>query len=334
MTPLTTVDIILDATGDTTSDAAHRLDLSDLADHARLICPRSHAAKIKERLAEFRRLVAAPCLTRFGSGDFHHFSLMLLETLPCQRRPVTLILFDNHPDWFVLPPRYHCGNWVAGALGLPFIDRAVLIGQGGDDLCFVPMHFAPAADLASGRLTFHPLRVGSVRAPLTRVLSRSRCPRLGTDHRRLRFEAVEAVGLDTLVLRLAAELRGQAVYLSIDKDCLTTSAAATDWDQGGLGLDELARAVRVIAESVELVGADICGDRAATPLKGFFKRFDAGRLRARWVPPTPGEVELNARANRVLSAALGGHSGDARAPAASFAGSTLIGASINPGANA
>lgn len=232
---------------------------------------------------------------------------MLLETLPVPAGPVTLVLFDNHPDWFVLPPRYHCGNWVAGVLGLPWIERVILIGQGGDDLKFVPMHFAPAADLASGRLTIHPYRVNEVRAPLTRLRAADRDARLGADRRDLRFETVESVGLAVLSSRLAAELAGKSVYISIDKDCLRKSDAATDWDQGELGLRELASAVRAIAGSVELVGADLCGGRASDPLRGFFKRFDSGRLGQPWVPPNPAEIALNERADRELEAAFGVH---------------------------
>ncbi len=305
MTTLTPVYIQLETAARAEPDERRRVDVSDLAERARLMCPRAHAAKVKARLSEMRRRVVSPWLARFGSGDFHHLSLMLLETLPTPARPVSLVLFDNHPDWFVLPPRYHCGNWVAGVLGLPWIERVILIGQGGDDLKFAPMHFAPAADLASGRLTIHPYRVSEVRAPMTGLRAAGRDSRLGADRRLLRFETVESVGLSELASRLAAELAGRSVYISVDKDCLRASDAATDWDQGEIGLEELASAVRVIGEAVELVGADVCGGRASTPMSGLFKRFDAGRMGKKWVMPSPAEITLNARADRVLGAAFG-----------------------------
>lgn len=285
-------------------DSGSSLDLRDLAERARLICPRAHASKIKERIVALRRRLGAAWLTRFGSGDFHHLSLMLIETLT-PPRPVTLVLFDNHPDWFVLPPRYHCGNWVAGVLGLPWIERVILIGQGGDDLRFAPMHFAPLGDIASGRLSIYPYRTDRVRAPLTARRSLYRGGHVGRESGWMRFETVAELGLGAIASKLASELRGKPVYISVDKDCLRPSDAATDWDQGEIGLDDLVNALKTITIASELIGADVCGDRASTKLTGVWKRFDAGRLRVRWQAPTPADTGLNRAASEAICAALG-----------------------------
>ena len=41
----------------------------------------------------------------YGSGDFHHLTALWLRRI---REPLTLISFDNHPDWDVRPPRWCC----------------------------------------------------------------------------------------------------------------------------------------------------------------------------------------------------------------------------------
>ena len=52
---------------------------------------------------------------------------------------------------------------------------------------------------------------------------------------------------------------GEAVYLSIDLDVLRREDARTDWDQGGMTLDELLSAVGEIARTCRVLGVDVCG---------------------------------------------------------------------------
>ena len=53
------------------------------------------------------------------------------------------------------------------------------------------------------------------------------------------------------------------VYLSVDLDVLSPEFARTDWDQGGLTLPELTRALRRVAGSRPLLGVDLCGGNTA-----------------------------------------------------------------------
>src|SRR5689334_20738637 len=56
---------------------------------------------------------AEPKLWFMGSGDFHHISALLIETtLSTLDDPVTVIHFDNHPDWVNFSKGMHCGSWV------------------------------------------------------------------------------------------------------------------------------------------------------------------------------------------------------------------------------
>jgi arginase family enzyme len=77
--------------------------------------PRAAASAV-ERASAIQRARArmadtaagAPAVTMIGSGDFHHLAVLLLERA---REPVTVIHFDNHPDWVRWAPRWHCGSW-------------------------------------------------------------------------------------------------------------------------------------------------------------------------------------------------------------------------------
>jgi hypothetical protein len=71
-----------------------------------------------------RKKYATPWLTFLGSGDFHHLTLALLDSLPI-KEPLTLVLIDNHPDWFCENPTCHCGNWVSGVLALSWVKKII-----------------------------------------------------------------------------------------------------------------------------------------------------------------------------------------------------------------
>lgn len=50
------------------------------------------------------------------------------------------------------------------------------------------------------------------------------------------------------------------LYISIDKDVLTTDYAITDWDQGTMTLLEMTDILEKIFSTHEIYGVDICGD--------------------------------------------------------------------------
>src|SRR5437016_445728 len=47
-----------------------------------------------------------PPFVLLGSGDYHHLTAVFLRRVT---GPVTVISFDNHPDWDIRPPRWTCG---------------------------------------------------------------------------------------------------------------------------------------------------------------------------------------------------------------------------------
>ncbi|SEK19910.1 hypothetical protein SAMN02910377_00264 [Pseudobutyrivibrio ruminis] len=50
------------------------------------------------------------------------------------------------------------------------------------------------------------------------------------------------------------------LYISIDKDVLSTDYAITDWDQGTMTLPEMKEILEKIFSAHEIYGVDICGD--------------------------------------------------------------------------
>ncbi|MBX9720981.1 MAG: hypothetical protein K2X81_06290, partial [Candidatus Obscuribacterales bacterium] len=93
----------------------------------------------------------------------------------------------------------------------------------------------------------------------------------------LRFNTVRKNGADVLGDGLAKELAGKNVYITIDKDVLQESDAITDWDQGEMKLSELLSIVSRVADSANLVGVDVCGERAPQAIQGLLKSIDCGR---------------------------------------------------------
>ncbi len=238
-------------------------------------------AAVREVLRRWQVQYPQPWLTFLGSGDFHHLTLLLLETLLDQTPPVTLILIDNHLDWFAVPPRYHCGNWVSGALRLPWIRAAVLMGQDSPDLRGSRFWTAPFGELCTGRVSLFPYGRSRIRVPLRWPKTVSGAS--GSARRwygvELSFQTLQQCGTQQLFEELASRVAGQRVYLSIDKDCLAAPFAVTDWEQGRLSLEELRYGIHCLQKETQFVGADVCGEAAPEPLRGFWKRFDAGRLR-------------------------------------------------------
>ena len=53
-----------------------------------------------------------------------------------------------------------------------------------------------------------------------------------------------------------------ACHISIDKDALSPTYAATNWDQGSLTLDALKESITVLTAGHKILGIDICGERA------------------------------------------------------------------------
>ena len=228
-------------------DSAWRDDVAGLSRVDRLSWgPRlrycARRADMEEFWNETAPAISGSPFLLYGSGDFHHLTALWLRR--CVDEPLTLVVFDNHPDWDVRPPRWGCGGWVNRALELsPNVLRASIWGLGNFEPWWPSRTFANHRALRAGRLEVH------VWADERR---RRRQPRLtaGTmrpDNWRERFDA------------FAISLAGQRVYVSVDLDCLREDQATTNWEAGKFTRDDVAWAIERLHAQARVVGGDVCG---------------------------------------------------------------------------
>lgn len=187
-----------------------------------------------------------------GSGDFHHFSLGLIARY---QKPITVVLFDNHPDWMKPPHQYHCGTWVYSLARLPQVSRIIIVG------------------LESGDINGTGFKNGDVESYLNQKIIL------------LPYQAVEIqVGNETAILHsklsenladgiteIIGHIITNDVYITVDKDCLRQEDAYTNWEQGTLPIATVVRVIEAIQAKFNIVGADTVGDysppKFRSPLK-------------------------------------------------------------------
>lgn len=205
-------------------------------------------------------------LTRFvlyGSGDFHHLAGVLLRRI---KLPVTVVSFDNHPDWDVRPPHWACGGWVNRALELPHVKRASVWGCGNFELTLPSRLYANHKALKSRRLEIH----AWAERQSPGVQKRFNC--MTRENWRQRFD------------RFAESLAGQNVYVTVDLDCLRQGEAITNWENGLLTADEVAWAIGRLRQRSGIIGGDLCGawssPRFARALQRWAANWDHPKLPA------------------------------------------------------
>lgn len=264
----------------------------------RYICRREDRQRFERRL----NIRDARRLTFFGSGDFHHLTFSLLKQF---REPMSVVLFDQHPDWDVTSPFPCCGTWVNDALRLPHIERVIVLGAGDEDLGGGQLWRGNRAALRSGRLEIYPA-----------TLETSLWPGIGTfeiacgKRRRGRFlwKTLKEQGLSAILDDVLARLPTKRLYISVDKDCLQSQFARSNWDAGELELADVCAAIERLRTQCELVGADITGEWSAPRFCRAWVRAVSQADHPKQEAPSREELEINARTNLVLWRAFGGAS--------------------------
>src|SRR5512146_2851741 len=106
----------------------------DLGPAMRLWSREETLAALRARFAEASPEGEAE-LVFAGSGDFHHVTPLLLERAAARAgEPVTVLHFDNHPDWVRFARGRHCGSWVGRAARMSGVARVVTIGVTSPDI--------------------------------------------------------------------------------------------------------------------------------------------------------------------------------------------------------
>lgn len=244
-------------------------------------------------------------VTWMGSGDFHHVTALLLGLIAGQRGPLTVVQFDNHPDWACQPNGIHCGSWVRRVLDDGIVERVVTIGANSCDLRWPDLKRAGLDHLAEGRQVLFPLRPLRL-SPMSRR-QRSSSPRIARISSAsgcigARFDADTAE-------RVLAAIGAGSVYVTIDKDVLAGGGAATNWDQGTLELDDLTRWLNLLAANRRFAGVDVTGDYSrpvyAGPWRTRLRKRAEAILDQPWSAPGTHGPRANERTNLHLLGLLG-----------------------------
>lgn len=177
---------------------------------------------------------STPGIHFFDNGNYHYMSKLWTDRV---QEPFDLVVFDHHPD--MQPPRFEgilsCGGWIKEVLdNNKFVQNVIVIG--------VADHLVEE------------IREDLLQASAAEILNRV------TFIRESELSAVTLEGLSPDRVHLTSH--STPVYISIDKDALSTQEAATNWDQGSLTFEQLAETLQVLAENRKILGIDICGERA------------------------------------------------------------------------
>jgi hypothetical protein len=204
-----------------------------------------------------------PTLSFVGSGDFHHVSLALLHRI---NQPFNILILDNHPDWMRGIPFLHCGTWVRHAARLPNLRTIFHVGGDVDfDNSF--RFLAPWPELRSGKI---------------RVISAIRCFERGTwadcpvPTVRHQPDLEASPGrVQRLVDTFQNELKRWPLYISLDKDVMTSQDAVVNWDSGHLTLAEVQTVLAAFVGAADrrLAGMDVVGDWSPVRLRGLGRRI-------------------------------------------------------------
>ncbi|MDB5425094.1 MAG: Arginase [Phenylobacterium sp.] len=253
--------------------------------------------RLRARIASDLPAAQGPTLVFSGSGDFHHITPTLLDRAgeAAGHPPVTLVHFDNHPDWVKFANGAHCGSWVGWAARLPNVARVVTVGVCSDDIRRPEGKGADLDLLREDRVELYAYRAPG-QAETVAIAGRE-------------WPTIAAMGEAAFVDFLPTRIPTTDVYLTIDKDVLQAQDAGTNWDQGRTSLGFLTAMLKRIAEHHRVIGADVVGDWSPAVygggiLAGLLKQAEALRDQP-WSKPGPASPALNEAANLELLELIG-----------------------------
>jgi hypothetical protein len=262
----------------------HTVPLGDRQEAIRYGCSLTDLDRLDAVLN--RQGVAFPPVTFLGSGDFHHVSYLMIRRLRTLGS-FQVVVFDNHPDNMRFPWGIHCGSWVHHVCRLPFVSRVTVLGITSGDIRGYHLFENHLRSLYSGKLTYFCL---SPVPTLARVLGLSGI----RDGRR------QGNDLSKLIQDHILTADSHPVYLSIDKDVLSSRVVRTNWDQGVLTEESLIDAARFLKPHI--LAADVTGEISFHPYRRIWKRI-LSRLDGQSASPPP-DLELHQRRHQTINQKL------------------------------
>ena len=244
--------------------------------------PRLRYSATPGGISEFYEFIKARTarFTLFGSGDYHHLTALWLRKF---EEPVTLVSFDNHPDWDIRPPRWCCGTWINRALELPMVRKAVIWGCGNFELNWPGNLFVSGKALRAHRLEVWPW------TERLKTSGRKRWPGMTRENWREKFSA------------FARQMTGEKIYVTIDLDCLDREEAATNWENGLFKIEDIRWALDELRSQAHIVGGDLCGAYSEPRFERWKQRIESTLDHPRLEPVSAATAATrNARALQLL----------------------------------
>lgn len=195
-----------------------------------------------------------------GSGDFHHVSLPLIA-MAARRRPIEVVVLDNHPDNMRWIGGIHCGSWVRHVARLLNVTHIHVLGITSADISSKQLwenYFSP---LWRGRLSYW--SIGQTFSWMHRLTWRAA------------FNNFTDANALCAAFALAQRNGRHPVYLSIDKDVLTPNLVTCNWDQGCFEETHLAQILTTLTGRI--VASDVTGDISNYCYETTWKRWLSAR---------------------------------------------------------
>ncbi len=290
---------------------AHQIDLREIGPSIRLwaTAPQIDDVRCRLRSSMIGLDDKRPLVTWLGSGDFHHVTAVIVELLAEHKpAPVTILHFDNHPDWVAHRNGLHCGSWINHVLAAGLVSRVITLGVTSRDLAWPEFKGAGLNFVASGQLVIIP-----VDPPRTWVW---RTMPAGPAHR-MRGSQLIWTDLDQdsgqkQLNAIRDLIETDAVYITIDKDALDSPDAVTNWDQGQLSTDSLLQWVSALTTGRTVVGIDVVGDHSSPEFSGSLVTLALKRSEALFDQPwrshaREAAAHINQATNLKLLAAFEAH---------------------------
>ncbi|MFK0690108.1 arginase family protein [Mesorhizobium sp. IMUNJ 23033] len=286
---------------------AHEIHASDEGPAIRLWSrPQAFEAFAGRLTRQMPRVRRDARLCFIGSGDFHHATSLLLETaLQDEEKPVTIIHFDNHPDWVRFADGMHCGSWVNRAAQNAQVDKVITVGACSNDLERPEWKGANLSLLSTGALELYPYdhapsRVRKDYGSGSCYVQASGC---------IEWKTIASFGEDNFIAHLLSRIKTKNVYLTVDKDVFVRDDAVTNWDQGSMRLPYLLSMIAAIGDTHRIIGADVIGDYsrpvyAGSPWTVLTKRAEVLFDQPLGSPDPTSAMRINSEGNHKLLTAL------------------------------
>lgn len=210
-------------------------------------------------------------ITFLGSGDFHQISEILISQF---QEPLSVIVFDFHPDWDTSIPRFGCGSWVTQVINKDNVAKIILLGVSSEDISSYSVHSGNLASLKDNRVEIYPYAHSPSKTFLKKIPDNiSIGLKRGRFFNTIYWQELYNKNLKDFFRQILSRIPTKKVYLSIDKDCLRNEYALTNWEEGKMPLDELLLLLGLIKDNLDIIGLDIVGDYSEIRLEGLIKNI-------------------------------------------------------------